>query len=244
MCLYCTVPYNFCFYIFTFVCICLLCYGCHFAIDAPESPPNNNKDFFLFLKMKQKSKQFYASSHHDKKNSHFSNLNAVVFNKNQMSTPFVWFSNVGYRENPMTKNFMNTLCSKQCVNVLFSCLFIVIHCLDFDSFPPHCRIFETDQRQNISESNIKTRLSSACLITLNVTKSQCLHLITAQKGECGDITKTGPFSFLCLQSFLRFPLHSESWYLHCPWCDLPLSFCHRPGSINTNSPCPSRLDLT
>lgn len=120
---------------------------------------------------------------------------------------------------------------------------LVTHYLVCDSFLSQCGIYQTDQRQNMSEWNIKTRLSSGFLIARKLTKRRRLHLLTASQSRSKEIR--GTWFFFCFfyiqilfgwDSFLRFPLHS---CLPCDWCYLSLSSCHRAGRINTAWPLSS-----
>lgn len=103
-------------------------------------------------------------------------------------------------------------------------------------------IYQTDQRQNMSEWNIKTTLSSAFLIVRKLTKRQHLHLLTASQRECKKITKAG--FYFGLGSFLRFPLHSA--HDSCSVTDVICLFhlVTEQGGSTLCSLCPQRLDLT
>lgn len=96
-------------------------------------------------------------------------------------------------------------------------------------------------KDKMSESNIKTRLSSGFLIARKLTKRQRLHLLTVSQRECKEITKTG--FYFGLGSFLRFPLHSA--HDSCSVTDVICLFhlVTERGGSTLYSPCPQRLDL-
>ena len=99
--------------------------------------------------------------------------------------------------------------------------FFATHYLDCDSFLSQCRIYQTDQRQNMSEWNIKTRLSSAFLIARVLTKRQRLHLLTASQRECKEITKSRLFP---LDPALSCDFHFTVPVIAAVWLMLFVSF--------------------